>query len=329
MKVSLYLLTSILVAFISRESFLEGILPPNSDGIYVVIENKCDQVFTFQLFGGNAEWVGDGDWHDTAYDHMERSTLFGQELMEPITNPTYTGRPLDGSFCPYTFRVYPSSEMEDHYVTNRPAIYTAAACLLILCTSLIFVVYDWLVERRQRIVAASAQQSDALVSSMFPVSVKEKLYKHQESKDKDIRSERRVSFKGFKKRLSTTEKLTMPVASEEFADDQIIADTYSDTTILFADIAGFTKWSNGRDPHQVFHLLETIYFMFDKFAKRRGVFKISVIGDCYFGTCFICALSMHISQLFISIILLTRLIPCYSQLLRVYQHLKRITPSEW
>lgn len=278
-------LTSLLLC---RESFLEGILPPNSDGIYVVIENKCDQVFTFQLFGDNAEWVGYGDLHETAYDRMERSTLFGQELMEPITSATYTGRPLDGSFCPYTFRVYPSSEMEDHYVTNRPQIYTAAACLLILCTSLIFIVYDWLVERRQRIVESSAQQSDALVSSMFPSAVKEKLYQQHKSQGKDVRSGRRVSFKGVKKRRGTIEQPTMPDVSEEFSDisvdDQIIADTYPDTTILFADIAGFTRWSNGRDPHQVFHLLETIYFMFDKFAKRRGVLKISVIGDCYFGT---------------------------------------------
>ena len=36
-----------------------------------------------------------------------------------------------------------------------------------------------------------------------------------------------------------------------------------------------------REPAQVFVLLESLYAEFDKIAKRRGVFKVEVIGDCY------------------------------------------------
>ena len=60
-----------------------------------------------------------------------------------------------------------------------------------------------------------------------------------------------------------------------------IADLYSNTTVLFADIAGFTSWSSGREPCDVFILLETIYFGFDQLARRRRVFKVETIGDCY------------------------------------------------
>jgi class 3 adenylate cyclase len=49
----------------------------------------------------------------------------------------------------------------------------------------------------------------------------------------------------------------------------------------FADIAGFTAWSSMRQPCQVFILLETIYGAFDAIAKRRRIFKIETIGDCY------------------------------------------------
>ena len=51
--------------------------------------------------------------------------------------------------------------------------------------------------------------------------------------------------------------------------------------IQFADIVGFTAWSSVRDPCQVFTLLETVYHAFDEIAKRRRIFKVETIGDCY------------------------------------------------
>jgi class 3 adenylate cyclase len=50
---------------------------------------------------------------------------------------------------------------------------------------------------------------------------------------------------------------------------------------MFADLVGFTAWSSMREPSHVFTLLETIYSAFDKIAKRRRVFKVETIGDCY------------------------------------------------
>jgi len=60
-----------------------------------------------------------------------------------------------------------------------------------------------------------------------------------------------------------------------------IADLFTDCTILFADIAGFTAWSSVREPAQVFTLLETLYKAFDEIARRRRVFKVETVGDCY------------------------------------------------
>jgi class 3 adenylate cyclase len=50
---------------------------------------------------------------------------------------------------------------------------------------------------------------------------------------------------------------------------------------MFADIAGFTAWSSVREPSQVFTLLEALYRSFDEIAKRRRVFKVETVGDCY------------------------------------------------
>jgi class 3 adenylate cyclase len=46
-------------------------------------------------------------------------------------------------------------------------------------------------------------------------------------------------------------------------------------------VAGFTSWSSTREPSQVFELLEQIYSSFDQIAKKRHVFKVETIGDCY------------------------------------------------
>jgi class 3 adenylate cyclase len=56
---------------------------------------------------------------------------------------------------------------------------------------------------------------------------------------------------------------------------------YPETTVFFADIAGFTSWSSERSPVAVFTLLETIYSEFDAIARKRRVFKVETIGDCY------------------------------------------------
>lgn len=50
-------------------------------------------------------------------------------------------------------------------------------------------------------------------------------------------------------------------------------------------LIGFTAWSSVREPSQVFTLLETIYHAFDEIARKRRVFKVETVGDCYVAVC--------------------------------------------
>ena len=70
-----------------------------------------------------------------------------------------------------------------------------------------------------------------------------------------------------------------------FLTTKPIADLFTDTTVCFADICGFTAWSSVREPSQVFTLLETLYRAFDVIAKRRRIFKVETVGDCYVAVC--------------------------------------------
>lgn len=61
-----------------------------------------------------------------------------------------------------------------------------------------------------------------------------------------------------------------------------LADLFKETTILFADLAGFTAWSSEREPTQVFMLLEAIYKDMDRAAKKLSVFKVETVSEICF-----------------------------------------------
>jgi guanylate cyclase len=60
-----------------------------------------------------------------------------------------------------------------------------------------------------------------------------------------------------------------------------IADAYPDTTVLFADLVGFTPWAQHTDPHEVTRFLDGLFSRFDEQAVTFGVEKIKTIGDSY------------------------------------------------
>jgi class 3 adenylate cyclase len=60
-----------------------------------------------------------------------------------------------------------------------------------------------------------------------------------------------------------------------------IAESFPNVTVLFADLSGFTEFSEHVDPQQVVGLLDEIFSTFDHLAHAHGVEKIKTIGDAY------------------------------------------------
>ena len=60
-----------------------------------------------------------------------------------------------------------------------------------------------------------------------------------------------------------------------------IAETYPATTVLFADLEGFTPWARETDPDDVVAFLDDLFSRFDAIAAEHGVEKIKTIGDAY------------------------------------------------
>jgi adenylate cyclase len=62
---------------------------------------------------------------------------------------------------------------------------------------------------------------------------------------------------------------------------EVIADNFAEVTVLFADIVGFTKFSEGVGAEVLVNVLNDIFTRFDRIAEHRGLEKIKTIGDSY------------------------------------------------
>ncbi|MGZ8218542.1 adenylate/guanylate cyclase domain-containing protein [Methylomagnum sp.] len=75
--------------------------------------------------------------------------------------------------------------------------------------------------------------------------------------------------------------LPYPIAQRLKAGEQVIVDSFTNVTVLFADIVGFTHFAATTPPHQVVELLNRVFSLFDIFSEQYAVEKIKTIGDAY------------------------------------------------
>ncbi|HJT91459.1 MAG TPA: adenylate/guanylate cyclase domain-containing protein [Mycobacterium sp.] len=61
----------------------------------------------------------------------------------------------------------------------------------------------------------------------------------------------------------------------------IIADKYDDASILFADIAGYTKRASDTSPADLVRFLDRLYTDLDALVDRHGLEKVKISGDSY------------------------------------------------
>jgi class 3 adenylate cyclase len=253
------------------DRYLIDLLPDGVRGITCVLKNTCNQAYTYELDGNSAFYRGEGDLHDPSYD--------GSEVIIPFYNTDEPDTENMPNTCRYYFYLYGTKELEESYQTSLPLVLSlsvAGAFIFMICT---FFAYDYFVRQRNEKIVGAAARSGAIVSSLFPSNVRERLYAEQS--EPSAKSQ-------LKKFVDDSVALVAHDKSSEDDDDdgfmyksKPIADLFPETTVLFADIVGFTAWSARREPTEVFVLLETLYKSFDAIAAKLGVYKVETIGDCY------------------------------------------------
>ncbi len=83
-----------------------------------------------------------------------------------------------------------------------------------------------------------------------------------------------------------TEKLLInilpkPIAMRLQEKQGVIADSFGDVSVLFADLVGFTDFSSEKTPRELVELLNLIFSEFDQLTEKHGLEKIKTIGDAY------------------------------------------------
>jgi adenylate cyclase len=83
-----------------------------------------------------------------------------------------------------------------------------------------------------------------------------------------------------------SERLLMNILPESIAarlkqGPATIADDFGESTILFADIVGFTKYTETVSPDKLIALLNAIFSEFDDLSDKYNAEKIKTIGDAY------------------------------------------------
>jgi hypothetical protein len=325
------------------ESFFQNALYGFDESVVVVLENTCGQQYSYGVSGRFVEFLGEGDKHDDSFEAPSTNSSFRdfddlgylvvdenahgemeqdfdismQDLMQDQdSNAEFV--PSEG-LCAYRILVYPSLAMNNRFLTNRPLYYQGVIALLFLFTTAIFILYDCMVEYRQKKMKDSAKINKDIVNSLFPKNVRDRVYANALSKQK-----KQYTDKGVKAMMAAMQ--TPKLRLKSFLSDatggnmtsEPIADLFSYTSICFADIGGkkihvitciswcfgalsnliilsclyhpicfplfgtgFTAWSSEREPSQVFGLLEVLFGAMDLIANRFKVFKVETVGDSY------------------------------------------------
>lgn len=266
-------LVGLLVSVIHWKNFFEHLLVEGVNGFELVLSNTCDGTFTYTINGPEAIYKGPGDLHDTRYSSLGVESPFAPFLKHNFSDTS--------EHCEYDVVVYPTVTLDDSYHTNKPALYTSIVLLVFFFTAMVFLLYDYLVQQRQNKVMATAKRTNAIVSSLFPSNVRDRILRDAEEQA-EIETREKKAFGGafaknkFKDLLNEGD---LEAGAAIRQSTKPIADLYPEVTVMFGDIVGFTAWSSVREPAQVFTLLETLFASFDEIADRRRVFKVRNITN--------------------------------------------------
>ncbi len=92
---------------------------------------------------------------------------------------------------------------------------------------------------------------------------------------------------GIERERQKSEKLLLNILPASIAErlkagESVISDFFPEATVMFADLAGFTKMSAKlASPEKLVIILNEIFTEFDAVANKYGLEKIKTIGDCY------------------------------------------------
>lgn len=167
----------ILVSVSDWATLFSGLLPvvTATTAFRCVLSNAFNQSVTYQINGDFAKLVGEGAVLDEDYESegqqfslngLDSSKLNDEEMSGVVM--------LNSAFNVYNIVIYPSRESHTYY-SAYPAVYTCIAVAMFAIMLALMLLFHLAVERRHMVVLKTAVNSTAIVSSLFPERVHDRL----------------------------------------------------------------------------------------------------------------------------------------------------------
>jgi class 3 adenylate cyclase len=163
-------LVGVLSTLIDFEQLFSGALTEGSGGVLGVLDNNCGDIFSFEVNGQDAVYLGPEDFHNTDYGSFNQKYEFASTLFESASSVE-----VNSGYCPYTLRVYPQDMLYDDYVTTMPVVYSVTFAVVLLFVIFVVLSYDCYLHRRMSKIDKAAEASRAIVSSLFPQNVRDRI----------------------------------------------------------------------------------------------------------------------------------------------------------
>lgn len=224
-------MVAMIVNEIPWDTYLQNLLPEGVNGIDCVLHNSAGQAFTYHIRGPDAIYLGPEDLHEPEFDNREVQI----DTFDDFFGETGGGASLghNPGNLHYWFSIYPSEELRRSYDTLAPITMAVGIVVIFTCMIVAFVLYDRFVSDKNNLILDAATNSNAILASLFPEKVKDRLL--QDQVDEGRVFEQPSESKGL---LDFFESDTH--TQVEIPASKPIADVFERATVLFADIVGFT-----------------------------------------------------------------------------------------
>ena len=150
----------------SWKQFFSGVLPNGVNGIDCVLNFCGHSVHSFRIDGEKVTCIGEGSLQENQFSG------YAVEAEMDFFH-SYDSRE-DGS-CTYSIAIYPSDRFRSSFETKQSAIFTAVIAAVFVGTGLVFLLYVYIIGRRQNKVMDIAMGTSAIVASLFPKTVRDKI----------------------------------------------------------------------------------------------------------------------------------------------------------
>ena len=183
--------------FFPWDMYFMNILSDENRKVVARVESSCGGRGDFMLEGSKVTTLPphvipeNATAEEAAMILEERSPLINDDIQLTSDFAEFLrcqGDDCSDFSCDFTLNVFPAHDNDDQFHSPVPIYATIVVLVLFAFTSLVFVLYDYVLQRRNKLVIESAQKTNAIVAKLFPTQIHDRLFGLQKEEEEDGKS---------------------------------------------------------------------------------------------------------------------------------------------